>query len=306
MKRVAAQLALLCVLGLLAPASAHAAACCLSSTAFGVGRLSAWEQASLGLQFAGAPSPGAWNENEVFVPNAARTSQVEFRASLIGLLSLHERVQLSARLPWVLNVQQAGVAHDVGHGLGDGLLTARFEPVSIGEYEWLPGVALTLGLTAPMGRSMNQSKSLLASDVTGRGAWALGAGVTVEQTWAKWFVQGNFGLTVPLPMQSAFGPGSQRFGPAVDVLLAAGREVSRDVVVSALVRGTFETTLMVNEDPVPNASARDLGVALAAAFKLNAHLTLQAACDTGIFVSGLGDNRPARVTGTLGVRYGFF
>jgi hypothetical protein len=288
------------------PTSALAAACCLSSSAFGVGRLAVWESGAVLVGFSASPSPGRWDENERWVGNTAGTSDLELRPSLAGIVALGERVQLSARVPWVVNRRTADGHLDVGQGAGDSLLSSRFELLSIGQYAELPGVAVNLGLTLPSGRPMSATRSLLAADVTGRGAWVVLASVSLERAVQPWYVQLNLGTTVPLPMPS-YAPGvTQRFGPTFEASLAGGVELREGLVLSLVARATLESNLLISEQPVANSAARDLGLGPTVSWRFHPHWTLTGGVDTGIFVRGLGDNRQGRVSLSTGLRYGFF
>ncbi len=291
---------------LLGAGDARAAACCVSSTAFGVGRLAVWEQGAALAFFAANASPGYWNESAKFVPNTPGTSDVELRPSLAGLVRIHERVQLSARVPWLVNLKSAGSVHDVAAFFGDSMLAVRLEPIGIGEYDAVPGIAVTVSATLPTGRPMSQTKTALAADVTGRGAWVPAVGLTLEQTWGRWYLQGNVGLAVPLPMPG-FAPGvTQRFGPAVDVTLAGGVELRPGLVLSLVLRANVESALHVGDEPVTNSQAFDWGAGPALSWRVHPNWTLLAFADTGVFTDFMGDNRPGRLTASVGVRRGFF
>ncbi|MBL9039784.1 MAG: transporter [Archangium sp.] len=291
----------------LSGARAEAAACCVSASAFGLGRLAVWENGAVLFTAAAAPSPGSWNEHGHYIANPTGTSDVELRPALTGLIALKPRWLLAGRMPWVINARSADGRSDVGHGLGDALLTTRVEAIQIGEYAHVPGVAVNLGVTIPFGTSMARTQRLLATDVTGRGAWALGAGVTLEETWrGTWYLQLSLGSTVPLPMAGVLPGHSQRFGPTFDTTVAAGVELRTGLVVSVIARASYETQLHVDEAPVPDSSALDVGVGPAVSWRFHPKWTVQAAVDTGVFVDGLGDNTPARFTATFGVRHAFF
>jgi hypothetical protein len=298
-------LALALVLG----TGAQGAACCISSSAFGVGRLALWESAAVLVGVSASPGLGQWSEAQVWVPNAAGASDLELRATLAAIVALHERVQLSARLPWVLNRRTADGLVDVGQSPGDALVSVRAEALAIGQYAELPGVAFNLGLLLPSGRAMGATHpgtNPLAADVTGRGAWVLLASTSLERAVAPWYVQLNLGLTVPLPMAGPAAGVSQRFGPTFEAALAGGWELTEGLVASLVARLTYETELVVGGQPTPNSGAFDLGVGPTLAWRFDPHWTLQAAVDTGLFASHLGDNKPGRVSCSAGVRYGFF
>jgi hypothetical protein len=300
---------LLLALAVLVSGGAQGAACCLSSSAFGVGRLALWESAAVLVNVSAAPGLGQWNQRWQWVPNAPGASDLELRVSLAAIVALHERVQVSARLPWVLERRTAEGLVDVGQSVGDALLSTRVEALAIGQYAQLPGVAFTVGLVMPSGRPMSATRpvlSPLAADVTGRGAWVLLASTSLEYAVQPWYAQLNLGVSVPLPMAGPAPGVTQRFGPAFEAGLAGGWEPVEGLVLSLVARLTWESALVVGGLPTPDSGALDLGLGPTLSWRFDPHWTLQAGVDTGLFTSALGQNRPGRVAGSAGIRYGFF
>jgi hypothetical protein len=90
--------ALLLAVALLAPTGAHAAACCMSATVGGFGRLRAWESIAAGATASVASARGQWDGDGAWRPFASAYSETELRA--VKLLNL--RVELAAFARWGL------------------------------------------------------------------------------------------------------------------------------------------------------------------------------------------------------------
>lgn len=303
------------------PAPAEAAACCLSSSAFGIGRLAPWEHSAVQLNISTSPVLGRWDGAGAWRPNAADIAENEWRLQLSALIALHQRLQLSGRVPVVLTVREAQGEKAAGGGLGDSQLALRIEPIFQGEYPFLPELAINLGLTMPSGRLADGTApaSQLGTEVTGRGAWVLSASLTVELARAIWFLQASGGVTVPLPMATS-GGGLQMYGVGAQAMVAGGAEVFKNFVISALVRFAYEGPIRIQpRDPdtgeplanaamaeVPGSHSYDFGLGPNLSYKLNGHWTLQGGADFNLPIGGLGANRQGRIGGNLGVRFAYF
>jgi hypothetical protein len=286
-------------------APARAAPCCMSATAFGMGRLLIWEDFALGLRTSLTPTLGAWDGDGRWV-DYDRYEELEWRTEIWGLFAVDRRLSAYLRVPALVIERSSASASDLGGGLGDVALGARWEVLQIGEYEELPAVALTFTLLVPTGRATDEARTALGVDVTGRGAWVLAAGVSAEYTRLPWFVRLDLGVSVPLPAEREDLGVDQRLGPSLDVALSGGVEVAHDMVLSLVPRLTWEAETRLAEEAVAGSDRLDVGIGLAGSWRFDPHWTLQAAVDTGVFVGGLGKNQPGRVTSTLGLRYGSF
>ncbi len=294
--------AVICLGGLALARDAAAAACCVSSSV-GVPRLRMWEDGAVGLTGAFSTAPGQWDADGRF-RGFEGYGEREWRLSAFGLVRVQKRVQLYALLPVVLNQRDGTLRSERGGGLGDAQVAARYDLYNVGEAGAWPGVALSLGVLAPLGRPVDESRSQLAADTTGRGAWVLSPALILEQVWGGTFLQGTVGATIPLPRERADTQVSQRFGPGVAVGLASGLEVvPGKVVVGALLRMSWESSLTVDGRTVDNSGRADSGVGLSVAWDFSEHFTAQAGIDVGLLFDHLGDNQPGRVGGSLGLRW---
>lgn len=293
------------MLAALAPRSASAAPCCMSATAFGIGRLLIWEDFALGLRTSLAPGLGAWDDEGRWQPWSAY-DETEWRSEVWGIVGLDRRASLFLRVPAVMLARSVPGQGDVGGGIGDVSAGLRYELVAIGEYLELPAIALTLAVLAPTGRSPEEARTDLAVDVTGRGAWVLSAGLSLEHTVLPWFVRLDVGASVPMPQARDDLGVDQRLGVSVDVALSGGVEVDDGIVLSLVPRLTWTDATRLDEEVVDGSSRLDVGVGFAASWRLDPHWTLQAALDAPVPIDGLGKNQPGRLLTTLGLRYGSF
>jgi len=286
--------------------TARAAPCCMSATAFGIGRLLIWEDFAVGLRTSIAPGIGAWDADGRWRSWASDYDETEWRSEVWGLVGIDRRASVFARVPGVVLARWAGDASDVGGGIGDVSAGLRYEIVGIGEYLELPAIALTLAVLAPTGRAPEESETDLAVDVTGRGAWVLSAGLSLEHTQLPWFVRLDVGASVPLPQARDDLGVDQRLGVSVDVALSGGFEVHDGIVLSLVPRLTWTDRTRLDEEPVAGSSRLDVGVAVTGSFRLDPHWTTQLSFDAPMAIDGLGRNQPGRLLTTLGLRYGSF
>jgi hypothetical protein len=290
-----------------APGAAGAAACCMSATSFGVGRLTIWEDAAAGLRLGHARSLGQWGPDGRLDLNAAG-----YRAGVTTLepwtiVRLHERVQLQAWAPVLLEDREAGATHQLAGGLGDVGAAVRTELVTLGRYQGLPSLAVTVGGLAPTGRRVESTRPPLFAGTTGRGAWAATVAVESEYASLPWYGRVDLGATVPFPFRRAELGLTQRYGPAVQAALSAGRElVPSTLVASAAVTAEWEGALRLGGATVPGSRARSLGLAGSLAWSVTPHWTLVTTLTNTAWPFDAGMNRDARTGFTLGVRHGFF
>lgn len=305
--RLTLALALLVVAALPAVATprARAAACCMSATAVGMGRLLIWEDFAIGFSSSVRGGVGAWSGDATWTPYRDY-EEIEWAAEVWSLIRLQRRATLYLRVPTTLTHRRAGPLSEVGGGLADLGLGARFEILEIGEYAELPALAATVSLSAPTGVAPDQASQPLGTDVTSRGAWVLTAGLSLEKTKLPWFVRVDVGVDVPLPAERRDLRVTQRFGPGISVALVGGYELAEGLVASLLARFRWEAPLTLAGATVADSSRHETGLALALSYRVAPHWTLQFGLDTPILVDHLGDNQPGKISGTVGVRYGYF
>jgi hypothetical protein len=289
------------------PAPALAAACCMSATSFGVGRLTIWEDAAVGLRLGHARSLGQWSPAGDLELNAAGYRAGMTTAEPWAILRLQERVQLQAWAPLLLEDREAGATRQLAGGLGDVGAAVRTELVTLGRYQGLPSLAVTVGGIAPTGRRVEATRPPLFAGTTGRGAWAATVAVEAEYASLPWYGRVDLGATLPVAFRRADLGVWQRYGPAVQVALSAGRElVASTLVVSAAVTAEWEGAMRLGGATVPSSRARSLGLASSVSWSVDPHWTLVGTLTNTAWPFDAGMNRDARTGFTLGVRHGFF
>lgn len=286
---------------------AGAAPCCASAAVGDSGRLKPWEEIAVGFSMSYAAAMGRWDEDRGWVPYGAEYAEAEWRTSLWVMARLAERAFLFGRVPWLYNQRHAGDLGRSGSGLGDVQAGARYEAVQVGESSAMPALAFTLAVTAPTGRAVVEASDPLGADVTGRGAWVTSLGVSLEKTFAPWFVRLDLGASVPLAFTRSDTGQRQRYGPSGTVGLMGGVEVVPGKLVASLYgRYAGEDAINLDELALENSGRSGSGVGAALAWTLSPHWTLQASAETGLFLDGLGDNQPGQIITALGIRYGYF
>lgn len=280
----------------------------MSASVSGVGRLAIWEDAAAGLSAGYGHGTGISTATEAWrgLPSGVRDDEVRFDAW--ALVRVAEAWQLSARVPLLLGVREAGGDSAVGAGLGDVVAGVRWDAIGLGEYAELPGVALTLSAIAPAGRRPEEVGDALGASATGRGAWGLAAGLAVERAVVPWFVRADADFTWLFGFRRADTRAWQQLGPSLDVGLTGGRELVADVLVLALaVRWAHEWPMAMAGQTLPDSSASSLSTALSASWKVTQRWTVTGAVATDALGRlGVARNRPERLTATLGVRHAFF
>lgn len=300
--------ALACSVALCWPAGpAHAAACCVSASVFGIGRLLPWEPAAFGLMSSYAKSTGRYDGEGVYQSFPAGYREAEWRTDVWGMARITEKWQAFGRVPWVVGLRSAeGMGDHSGSGFGDLVLGSRWDALLPGELARVPAIALTATVTTPTSRRAEQAKDLLAADATGRGAWVLGMAVAVEKAWMPWFARVEGGITLPLAFRREDTGESQRYGMGLQAGLSGGVELKPDKLVLALqLVADRESSTLVDGAAQPSTAALGGTASLALSYKLGMAWTLMANAATDALGAMLGaKNRPERWAGTVGLRFG--
>jgi len=295
-----------CLCSLL-PAAARAAACCTSATSFGVGRLLVWEDFAVGVQLGHVRSLGGWDSRGTLRLYGADFADGLTRVEPWAIVRLHDRVQVQARVPVLVNDREVGPASQVAAGLGDVGAGVRVEALSIGQYAELPSLAFTLGALAPTGRRPEQALPPLGAGTTGRGAWGVSLALETEWTHLPWYVRLDAGVTASMPFRRPDTGLEQLYGPLVQAALSGGRELVPDRLVGALaLQAEYEAPLRTAGVLVPDSRAWAVGLTGSLSWRVEPHWTLVTSLTSSVWPTGVGMNRDARLGLTVGVRYGYF
>jgi hypothetical protein len=299
--------ALLALVATAMPRTAAAAACCISATSFGVGRLLMWEDFAAGLQIGHARIYGEWDSSGHLRRNPPGYSEGVSQALPWAIVRLHERVELQGWTPILINDRWSARDRQIAGGFGDIGTALRFQVLAIGELEHLPSFAITAGGTAPTGRRVEQTSPPLFAGTTGRGAWGGSLAIESEYAFLPWFVRVEAGVTEFAPFERTDTMQSQKYGRLWRAALSAGREVIPDKVVAALaLLGEWEAQLRLNGAKVPDSQSHLCSLAASLSWRVNPHFTLVSTIGNSVWPNGFGRNLDARIGATVGVRYGYF
>lgn len=289
------------------PRPATAAACCISATSFGVGRLLIWEDFAAGMLLGHSWSLGQWDQNGVINPNPAGFNDGVTIFQPWAIARISERVQVQAWVPFLFNDRIVGDQSQFAGGIGDMGIAARYEVLAIGEYEGLPSFGVTVGGLAPSGTRVEQTLPPLLAGTTGRGSWAVSLALEAEYAWLPWFLRGEVAGTYYFPFHRKDNGLTQQWGPLIQAGVSSGMEVVADKLVVALgLLGEWETAYEIEGVTIPSSTAFSISAALSSSWRVSPHWTLNGVLTNSLWPDGLGSNRDARIGFSLGVRYGYF
>jgi hypothetical protein len=294
------------LVALAAPSVARAAACCMSASAIGVGRLRIWEKFAVGLSLSAETGFGHWDADGDWTRWGDSYSEQVYSGRLWGLVGFGRRTSVWVQAPVLLNHRSTGALSQTGGGFGDLNLGARYEVLSVGEIRELPAIALTAGIVLPTGRATDSATTTLGVDATGRGATALTGGLSLELTRLPLFVRFDTAATVPLPTGLRGDGPRERLGTEVEIALIGGAEVHRGVVLSLRAHAMWARPAHRDGKALARSKAREVGLTLAGSVELTPHWTLQASLAQTLLGNRLGANRTGRLVASLGLRYGGF
>ncbi|NUN13969.1 MAG: hypothetical protein HUU55_10090 [Myxococcales bacterium] len=291
---------------MLPPTLGHSSPCCFSASGLQSARLKMWETLAVGWSAAISVYVGTWTANGDFAfTDQDNFSEIGIRNTLWTLYRPAWRHTLSASVPTQWTFRSAGELSDTGGGMGDITVGYRYDLLTVHELENVPAIALTFGLTLPSGVSADASAQKLGADTTGKGTVVPSVGLVVEDAVYPWFWRVAVDLRMPLPTQRLDTGVIQTLGLGITTTVVAGIDViPNDLLLSVGINAAWETPTQHDGTPIDDSHTQDLTVSASAAWRLDRHWTLQAGLDTGIFISGLGFNRPALITPTLGIRFG--
>ncbi len=289
---------------LLAALPARASVCCMTAGLFGVGRLALWEQAAAGVRATGAETLGTWSADGAWTPSPAGWVDRELRVDSYGLLRLSERGQIHVLVPALLNLR--GLDDDVvaGGGVGDLELGVRYELVNVGERAPWPAVGVSASVLLPSSVRPEEATARFDADATGRGALGAAGAVSVEQAFGAAFARVDAGGTVYAPFVRVDLREHQSYGPTLAAAASAGYTIASGLLLGATAGMAHDLPLSIGSEAQPASSATSATAGLLASWTFDPHWTLLASASSGLFIDALGQNRPGRITASLGVRYG--
>ncbi len=182
----------LLALGVLAaPSRALAQACCAGGSVVTPARLELHEDALVGLQAKAGDVLGTYDPAGRYLPQLAGDSEVDLEEDIFGAVRLFRRGQLAALVPLVETRRATPTEQQLGWGVGDINVSARYDFLEAAESRYLPGVALLAGVTVPTGKPPESATPPLAADAPGIGAFQFNGALALEKNFGPWLVNAS-------------------------------------------------------------------------------------------------------------------
>lgn len=264
-------------------------------------RLAPEEVASATLVTTGMDLRGHWDPEGKYVPSDSRARDREYRLEARGMGRVGRHFQYGAIVPVLYTTRGNADSSSTGGGLGDASLLSRWDFVKVGGEGNLPGIAATLSLAMPTGRSPYNSKDALLADVTGAGAWEARPGLALEKSWwTGWYVMAAAGMGFFAPFKSDRDVRIQ-LGPRVLAFAAAGKGWSNGFGLAGALSYDRESGPRVDGVRYVAFRARTSAM-LFGSYELDDHWQLIASSQWDLPVNKLGRDQLAGLTFGVGVR----
>ncbi len=283
----------------LTPTSARAAACC--GTGYGVGqRLAVAEDAAFTLTSRLQATRGSYDDAGRWVRDPATDMDRELRTDLSVHFKPIPALQLGASAPFVATWRRTADLEGRGAGVGDANVFGRWDFVPVGGRGDWPGVAATLSVGLPTGRSADKATDVLGADATGLGVFEVRPGFAIEKAWWRgWFAVFASSIAFRTPHDSRGG--TVQLGPRWSTVLAGGPSFRWGLGVALGVQHDREAA-------PTTAGVRGVGrsrtsLVLVASYEIDLHWSIVLAAQADPPIAGLGRNEPGVLSGTLGLRF---
>jgi hypothetical protein len=173
----------LCGVVWLVPRRAEGQACCAGASTLTPARLTALEDAAIGLQLQATFNTGSFDGQRNYISNPPGASEQDFAENVFGTVRFLKRGQVSLLVPFVQTRRTyPGGLSEFGGGIGDVNLGARWDFLLAKETQYWPGVAVLAGVTLPTGKAADQVQGS-STQATGIGAFQVTGGVALEQAY---------------------------------------------------------------------------------------------------------------------------
>lgn len=257
------------------------------------GRLAMHEDALVGIELRAAHVYGGFDSKGSFQIATPGSSEQDVEQRLIGAWRIPavDRMQLALLVPWLETRRAVRGVSEVGTGLGDVNVGARYDVLNLDEKVHVPGIALLAGVTLPTGRAPEASARPLASDATGIGALQATVGLAAETSAGAW----SFTLTGLVAKRAPRHVAGIRTVLAAQgsVLLAAAYTFASERILFASASYAWEGDADVEGQRVPWSARRIPVVGLGALAPLSRHVRIQGSLSVTPPFALLGSNQPA-------------
>jgi hypothetical protein len=145
------------------------------------------EQALVGAQLRGSLVLGSFDGKGSYARAGAGTSDLELEQDLFCAVRVLENGQLAVLVPFLEARRSDRSGSELGGSIGDLALNARYDFYLAGRSLYVPGIAVTAGLTLPTGIAPEHANRL-GTNATGLGVVQGSAGLSIEQIFGNWLV----------------------------------------------------------------------------------------------------------------------
>jgi hypothetical protein len=285
---------------LLAPQPAQAQACCSGASAITPGRLELHERALVGVQLRGSFLVGSYGAAGSFRERPTGAAELDFEQDVLGAFRFLKRAQAGVFLPVLESWRKATTTGpELGGGIGDLNLNARYDFVWAREARYLPGIGALLGVSVPTGRAPEAARLPLGSDATGTGTTQLSAGLALERPLGDFLVNVT-GILAKRVNRHVQGVESE-LGTQLTVVVGVGYAVAAELSVAAVVTYLYEGNARVDGHEVRRSARRGLRLAAAFCASITDTLRLQGSIFADPPLSGIGQNQSVSVGATSGL-----
>lgn len=216
---------------LASPRAARAQACCVGTGLVTPARLRTFEDYAVGVQTRVRTVMGSFDPGGTYLGTQSGNSEVDLEQDFLAAARVGRHFQAALKLPFLETGRRETGVSAFGGGLGDVAVNVRYDITFAGDGPRLPGIAILAGLSAPTGRTIEQSSD--PAGATGIGSYEGNAGVAVEQVIDRTFLS----LSGFLSQQTSrtVGTVTQTFGPRVIAQLAGGYAFAHELTVGGFV-----------------------------------------------------------------------
>ncbi len=284
---------------------ARAQACCAGGSALTPGRLAPHEAWLAGAQARAANVFASFDSNGHYATSPTGTSEVDLEQDVFGAVRFFKRAQAAVLVPIVETHRQTRAnGAELGGGLGDVNLSARYDFALAGGSLVVPGIGVLAGLTLPTGTPPESATHPLATDATGTGAFQGNVGLALEQTYGAWLVNATV-LVAKRAARTVQGVHSV-LGTQTTALVAGGYTFSNAAALVLVGSFAIEGNGSIDGEEVAKSSRRILTTSVAGLYPLSDHLRLTGSLFINPPVPMLGRNLPATAGLTIGGVYAWF
>jgi hypothetical protein len=274
-----------------APAIARAQACCAAASAIGIARLAPHENAVVGVLARSTFLFASIGPDGKYVASPANTLEVDLEQDIAATMRVLEHGQLTVVVPVVETYRTVPGLTDLGGGIGDVQLGARYDFVETGQSRRWPGIALAWSLTVPTGIAPESASGPLAANATGTGGVQASGQLALERTFGDTFLHLSGSAVWRAPRVVA-GLHTQR-GPALTAFAAAGTTFLKGDLVGAVTLGyTAEMAARTEGVLVPESGHEGTRVGVSGGYSISFDWRVQGSLFGDLPFAPLSRNQP--------------